>query len=991
MTCKKSQSDRKLTEAQYVKARGPFLRRQRDFFRKIGIIVKKPVNYEDVKDIHEEIWDDDDTEKIDADRVYNIDEVPLNIVSLSQCLRRKYERSNLKNTLMKQMDKYRKGSLVILSNNTGIKLIMIIFKCEGGGQQVEKEANEHLCGNQGTKVIWTTSKSGSLRDKQWVMMLNAVANMTKVQRGCKDLSGNDWKRTIAILVDNYSVHIKNKTANCFARRYGMFVCCLIANASHLQQPVDQNIGNQVKLNMNNFLDDKVIYMERLNELGSDQVVSVSKFREYLISYVAQSVLKLNKERHRYLHIASWINYGLYLPLDGHLDDEPLTLLTTQDRNVDDIQQRHKQYDLMFEKSCIKKRSRGSYSITRQHDLNNLQQIAQDYNLESSKRNARDISTADSILLRSIRSDVQEMHQRRLNWIQSVGQQDQSKSNVFVPSLNDMISAEEIMSLKRIFDKHPHDTYDTEWMFTEYFKIPMRNEHGIIVKAAGIVHNSNEALNIEFQQHSQVVETLPRVPMYPNELQTPFNDDIKYVPTDIVSKALDDLAIDAKFYNDDVNIAFTPQQIQDIRIEKEIDRNDYYLDYTDSNGLKVMMEIWSYIIYDELPSWSQVKIWNWAMNRGGTPGFTNLPMQKIHECFQMFFETQTGMHLITTDSTARRDRQNLVDFVNAKIENKKHTKIIIVDDSKRLSWITSWLYVFASDTMLMGQYERNASNNDGDTLMFKLLEILQISTIAGDVSALSMLLQFIEVLQIGHHCAHMQLHDVFTGLKILHSVSNILRSSTRVRYYSTSICRDNNCRHDSLRQVHHESLLMLNGEADWIDSGEWFRIGNRFRYDCESDSCQCRAKTRFYKVLNDQHDFLGIYFKNGPCEKLWKHIIQNNNVRIGDQIRAVRKAIFETCHGEYYCAFLYVNKMNNRRGWYVLDSTKQRVTSIRGQSFKKINSRFACRIIFFQEPAKCYHCRNTPTMNDNDLAYCNTCNELVHTRCLERNCPVVNNR
>ena len=253
-----------MTLEEYIDARGPFLERERKFRELVGVIIQRPENY---CDYYKEIWPPGVQKIWDAKREYNLDEVPFNITLTGKQIVAADERRSLTRRNIKQYKgKYRNGTLVIISNCIGILLIVVIFPAGGSG--VKRKLKQFMEGSIDSKVWWTCTESGNMTRSTWSETMNLFKNKTRIQRGCKDLSGRNGDKAVILDLDNYQVHLEKKLAMEYAIKYGIYIRCLLRNASQVQQPVDQHIGQTVKKYIKQELVKWWIEVDQIAEFGT---------------------------------------------------------------------------------------------------------------------------------------------------------------------------------------------------------------------------------------------------------------------------------------------------------------------------------------------------------------------------------------------------------------------------------------------------------------------------------------------------------------------------------------------------------------------------------------------------------------------------------------------------------------------------------------------------------------------------------------------------
>ena len=481
------QSDRKLSAEQYLTARRFYLEVERDFLRKIGIIVPKPPNYNEQ---HEEVWQEDEAEKIDGLLVFNADEVPWNININTKQVVSVGERPQVRCSGIPQISKYRKGTLVICMNCGAILFVMVIFPCKSSGARLMPIIQSWL-GHLNARIFWTISSSGSLNEECWLHLVRAFQNMTKPHRKCLSLQGTDWQRAVALYIDNYGVHLQDDIGNELASKFGIFLRPLLKNASHLQQPVDQHIGLYLKMAVVKNVTIMAIDTDRMECLGIDDIMDLNTFRARVSGFVSAAIEAMNANAGIVeLYMLAWHNLGLLtLPLDGSRDSDPNSLLQAHTRAS--MRQERMSAKEMQTMCIIPRREISEYTHSRQIDLQNIRRIARRYSVQAASVHAFENGTEDSLAMAMLKMDLGLKYARNLTKWRHTMNQDFTRARTRAPNLFKIVSAHEVLACKATYEAFP-EGYDVQWLYTNRIGIPCRNEYGDEVEAAdllGIIHTS----------------------------------------------------------------------------------------------------------------------------------------------------------------------------------------------------------------------------------------------------------------------------------------------------------------------------------------------------------------------------------------------------------------------------------------------------------------------------------------------------------------------
>ena len=983
------QSDRKLTLDQYIFARIDYLRTERVFWRQTGIIVDRPDDYDQNGDSHEEVWTDNELQKVNGSNVCNVDEVPFNIDFQSGNIIMRGERSNINCTQLRHISKYRKGTFVIVMNCGKVLLIMVIFMVSSGGEEIRARMNE-WAGNLGAKIIWAVAEKGSMNGRTWIILLRALANISKKLRGCTNLDGRDWTRALLLYADNYGVHLNDVVAQAFAANYGIFIRCLIRNASHIQQPVDQNVGQLIKVWLVVMIEEWVCELERLHNCGSDYVVDKQTWREYVVGFVSRCIVRINSDEFKHVILSSWINFGLHLPLDGSLDGDRSTLQVQHlDKKRNEREHRRK-YKKIWKIVNIPRRRRGAFTVTRRINLDAIHQIAERYTLRKSEENGVDASTQNSFKLVMIRLDLAEKYKKKLQNIEIQAQQDFSRIRTQYPRLKNLISAQELASVEFIYAKYPYiGIHNGEWLYTQRIGIPYRDLDGLIIKPANLrgihiiymnyiifVFGSN--FYVFFVVNNDNDDAAPfeeeYIPMFRARISPYSCNQTSSHRTPLVKTVLEFLHLEAliteiRYAQNNWNQA----QVRQVLIEEALQEAAMwdYFENLNSNQMVRTLSCWTHFIVGMDVSTRFTILFNWAKDNAGEVGVSSVTYCRWYESFVENLEICTGFDQIEIDDDWRNTGKHMWDFINILVDDGNASNALIMSNNNKRSWFLSWIYIWSAQEELLQLLQTNTNGYDGDNLLSKILELVRYGTIESNKGILSMLLQYIEALLIGHHCYWEFSADLYLGLDILTRVSSTLLSSSMVEYNLWCRCESG---HLFSEQKIRSQLLYLNFKSAWNRENGFFVQTTDYVWNCENLDCESHSEYRIYGIENDQSDFFGIYFREGVPVELWNDIMRGLAVQIGSHLRMVWKGIFEIENSKFIASFLCApDSGDNNRIWWGLDTINERLSDHHSLC------RRHCRILIFQAPEKCNICSNYWQKLE-FMQYCTFCGELVHKDC-----------
>ena len=284
-TSRSPSSDRKITAETFVQRRAQTLPNERRFRREIGVIVQKPPSHQLA--VHEEIWTEADPEwKWDGERELNLDEVPWANQLRPKLLVAGGERSQLVAEAMRGLDKYRKGTILLVVNPFRLLLVILIFR--RGGAQISARLR-NMQNDPASIVLPFVTHSGSMTSKLWVVVMDILQKRTKAMRGCLRPDGMDWRRALALSFDNFGSHGQSAVAENLAAKHGIYCRALMRNASHFEQAVDQHIGAYSKTVFKEAMLHFSLMLRRAFAAGFPVKINFNKYREICVRYANRMV------------------------------------------------------------------------------------------------------------------------------------------------------------------------------------------------------------------------------------------------------------------------------------------------------------------------------------------------------------------------------------------------------------------------------------------------------------------------------------------------------------------------------------------------------------------------------------------------------------------------------------------------------------------------------------------------------------------------------
>eukprot|EP01083_Nonionella_stella_P272209 922895_1 len=145
-------------------------------------------------------------------------------------------------------------------------------------------------------------------------------------RGC-NIFGRNPQANLILYSDNCSSHSTDEQILKEARHWRVHERWLLKNCTHLQQPVDQHCGHW----MQKFIQTKYWHFgEQLldevdcEERKEDDKVGAKEKRGLIVKWASEAMDESRKLDKMFKN--AWVNFGLYLPIDGSKDKELETIV-----------------------------------------------------------------------------------------------------------------------------------------------------------------------------------------------------------------------------------------------------------------------------------------------------------------------------------------------------------------------------------------------------------------------------------------------------------------------------------------------------------------------------------------------------------------------------------------------------------------------------------------------------------------------------------------
>lgn len=271
----------------YVEARKDWLNQERKFLEAVGLLIRAPDDYD-----HEQanLWDlkfGNGEFCINGQLLINEDEVPFTVNWDTRQLCFGNERVSVTPSVWKYIKKYRMGTLLIFTSPLGPVLTVMVFK---DGEAGVRQKLKHMKGCT-PKVMFTSNAKGTINKFVWKLALQALAMATRDIRGAIK-SDFSWKYALVLYVDNHSTHLDKVIAEWARYNFGIFVRCLLRNASHIGQPVDFAIGRTYKTDWKSGVLNLLSNVQMMHNMCIGVAIDRQKWREVCIRMLAETLHKV---------------------------------------------------------------------------------------------------------------------------------------------------------------------------------------------------------------------------------------------------------------------------------------------------------------------------------------------------------------------------------------------------------------------------------------------------------------------------------------------------------------------------------------------------------------------------------------------------------------------------------------------------------------------------------------------------------------------------
>ena len=852
----------------------------------------------------------------------------------------------LKKGLRKKTGKYRQGTLWILSNFLEILFVVIIFP--KGGKGVAAKLEKYDVGGFQNKVYWVCSESGSMTTKIWIKVMILLQNRTKTLRGCKNPNGEDWKKAIVLLIDNYAVHLNIEIASEYASKYGIFIRCLLKNASHLQQPIDQHVGMLLKRRIKTGLQDCLIQVNRVTSQTVKIKIDAQKWREMVARFVIEAVKELEHPKYQHVFVLAWCNFGLYLNLDGSQDGD-INTLHDDKHKLSNYQKKIRTRDCI-NKVTIKKRSEWLYD----RNWNTQNVIDGQYTIQSACNNSNIPLNQDNINLLYLKYDVQHVNEAQIVRFVDNFNQDWTNVDYSLPISDHMLTPYEVAAMKEMYIKYGDDDMLIE-LFTKKLHIPLRDRNNQITHIAHPKEVSDPMI-INILKETQEYNT--------QFIQNILNEiDINWHSDEIENV----LEIGSLITESDLQMLNKNEQIE---LTKLINKSSNNHELT-KQDLQTIVG-WSWLLPDGKYQPQRLDAANWARLRGGKVGESHVEYRIWHELWQKYCE-QSGP-LSQIDITSEILEEDMWLFLNEQLDQRKINNLQIGSNSHLRCWFLAILYFLIGEEQFMSVLYQQHNDSPGKLLLFNILQTIKIGVLTQNINLLKMVTEFVEALLQGHYCHWDEFGSIETGFRIIYRMTGSLFNEFIVEFKVWSKCNIHK-RHKFKQKQYKALRLGFDHNISWNPMNGHITHYAQYLNNCEQKDCSYQTSERKYRVISPQDDSFIMFCRTGIPVNLWKQIMGGNLIYFGAEPRQIGGAIFQV-NGNHFVAAYLLNKPifsgEITKIWYKFETLHQKIEKFDTATHQDI------RFIFVHPPEASCFCEQ---YDDFNMIQCPNCNTWVHRECV----------
>lgn len=264
---------------------------------------------------------------VDAARITNGDEVPLDLRYVYKQITASGERVQIRPPPLTEAGKYRTGTLVpFISASGSLLFCALLLK---GGPTFNKNERPGIEETHPDLMVFA-NKSAYMDNAVWTLCVDRFLRETRlIRRRAGAVFGvKHQNNKIILYADNFSAHSTDSQVRRM-RRDGVLERRLIPNATHIQQPVDQHIGlflkRDIKRRSWSFNESLLDEVDAGSRCSKTQKVGRAAMRLKLCEWTQAACIALREKQEMVRR--SFVNLGVFLATDGSQDVDASTIVS----------------------------------------------------------------------------------------------------------------------------------------------------------------------------------------------------------------------------------------------------------------------------------------------------------------------------------------------------------------------------------------------------------------------------------------------------------------------------------------------------------------------------------------------------------------------------------------------------------------------------------------------------------------------------------------
>ncbi len=358
--------------------------------------------------------------------------------------------------------------------------------------------------------------------------------------------------------------------------------------------------------------------------------------------------------------------------------------------------------------------------------------------------------------------------------------------------------------------------------------------------------------------------------------------------------------------------------------------------------------WSWILPDGKMNNNILTAANWAHQRGGEVGVSQVSYERWHKMWQTYCEERGPLSQV--DITSERETQDLWSFLDDKLYQREIRNMEIGGNSSLRCWFLSILYFLIGEENFMTVlytwfYIKKEMSHLDNIYCAKFYKALKIGILTQHSRLLDMVTEFVECLLQGHYCRWGEFGSVETGFKILRRMAPAVFNIFVVQFKHWSECSS----HQRFEETQHTAFrLGFDHPTDWDEESGHITHYTQFDRECETINCRRRSSDRIYEVVAPQRNSYIMFFRSGLPAPLWRKIMGGRLIYFGECARQIGGAIFQVGTSHFVAAYLLCKQTetkNETKVWYKMETLHSKIERLRNARAEDLRFMFQKRVVF----------------------------------------------